>query len=343
MQSNHFAKATLLTLLMALAFFACWEWYLRSKGIKVDYDEGKELWAFKRKQVYQDADKATVFIGASRIKYGLDISTWKRLTGEDAVQLAIDATSPLPVLHNLANDKNFRGKLIIDISEGFLFSLQQYALSRPHEFLGYYEKETYSEKVSFWLHRKLESQFVFLDKNNLSLNAFLDKLPIKRRGGVFVPPIFPMDFCRVTADRQTKMTEKFVTDSNQVKWVLNNFQSLGGLLREQPTQKTATDSILLAMKNSIDKIKARGGQVAFVRPPVSGPFREREEKMFPRDLYWNRLLGFTGITGIHFADYPALNHFNCPDFSHLAPKDAITFTENLVKILKEKGWKFSNP
>ncbi|MER3464877.1 MAG: hypothetical protein C4329_11155 [Chitinophagaceae bacterium] len=56
-------------LLFVLLFFAGWEIYLRSSGVKITYDDGKELWSHHRARVYAPIDKATVFIGSSRIKF----------------------------------------------------------------------------------------------------------------------------------------------------------------------------------------------------------------------------------------------------------------------------------
>ena len=58
-------------------------------------------------------------------------------------------------------------------------------------------------------------------------------------------------------------------------------------------------------------------------------------------MYWDQLLAYTGCPGIHFEDYPETAHFKCPEWSHLAPQDAIAYTKNFIKILvKEKGWTF---
>ncbi|MBS1566440.1 MAG: hypothetical protein JST39_18800, partial [Bacteroidetes bacterium] len=60
-----------------------------------------------------------------------------------------------------------------------------------------------------------------------------------------------------------------------------------------------------------------------------------------RKNYWDKLLEVTGCKGIYFSDYPALAHFQCPEFSHLKPTDAVAYTRGLVDILKtEKGWVF---
>jgi hypothetical protein len=59
---------------------------------------------------------------------------------------------------------------------------------------------------------------------------------------------------------------------------------------------------------------------------------------FPRQKYWDRLLHETNAPGIHFADYPAIANFHCPELSHLTKKDAIIFTQHFIQILGQKGW-----
>ena len=69
-------RAAILMLVLVVLVIGGWELYLRSSGVTISYDNGKELWADKRAMVYEPADKATVFLGSSRIKYDLDIPTW---------------------------------------------------------------------------------------------------------------------------------------------------------------------------------------------------------------------------------------------------------------------------
>ena len=102
-------------------------------------------------------------------------------------------------------------------------------------------------------------------------------------------------------------------------------------------------AVCKGIKMSIDKIRSRGGLVIFVRPPSSGEVLENEKRTFPREQYWDRLLEYTNTPGIHFSDYPAIANFSCPELSHLAPKDGVTFTSHLIEILlDDKGWNFPN-
>src|SRR6185295_20255220 len=118
MQPTPFIKAGLLAIVIAILAAISWEIHLRNDDLKISYDDNSALWANKRAMVYEPADQATVFIGSSRMRFDLDIPLWQRMTGEHAIQLAQDGGDPRPVLTDLANDKNFKGKLIIDVTEG---------------------------------------------------------------------------------------------------------------------------------------------------------------------------------------------------------------------------------
>jgi hypothetical protein len=354
MESKNLVKAGILALVLVVVFIGSWELYLRSKGIQIAYDDGKELWSDKRAMVYEPADKATVLIGSSRNKYDIDIETWKKLTGDHPIQLAMEGTSPLPVLDDLAKDKNFKGKLLIDVTEGLFFSTSPRNTSEPKERIEYYHKRTPAQRASFVVNHALESEFVFLDRDYFSLNALLDELPVPKRKGVFALPWgCPMDFGRITFDRQNVMTNKFLTDTtiqNKVKGLWDFYRKMAPPLPPPGPKlnayyvsaKAEQDSILAVVKADVDKIKARGGQVMFVRTPSSGPYLMGEKMGFPREKFWDRILAVTGCPGIHFEDYPATAHFQCPEFSHLTPADAVVWTKNLVEILKEKGWSFPN-
>src|SRR4051794_13441431 len=101
-QKRLFLKAVILTLILVTASVLSWEIYLRQQGRGISHDDGGSLWSNVRKQVYEPGDKATVFIGSSRIKYDLDIPTWQRLAGDHAIQLANVGSSPRLILSDLA-------------------------------------------------------------------------------------------------------------------------------------------------------------------------------------------------------------------------------------------------
>lgn len=341
MQPRKFLWAGLLTLVIVSVFISAWEWHVRSEGANISYDDDAALWADKRARVYQPRDKATVFIGSSRIKFDLNIDDWRKLTGEDAVQLAMVGTNPLPVLDDLAADPKFKGKLIVDVTEGLFFSRNMNNLGGPLDKIKAYKKRTPSQHASFFIDHFLESKFAFLDVDSYSLAAFADRWGIKNRPGVFTRPNFPMEFDRTSFDRQSIMTDHFVADTNLHNEVTAIWQYFRSLNKDAPVSGAVLDSFFTVIKKDVDQIRARGGEVLFVRTPSSGPYWMGEQMGYPRAAYWDKLLAVTQCQGIHFMDYPAINHFTCPEWSHLQPSDGKIYTANLVAILREKGWKFN--
>lgn len=319
--------------LLVVVVIGSWELYLRHTGVTISYDNGKELWADKRAMVYES--NATVFIGSSRIKYDLDIDTWAKVTGRKAIQLAVEGTSPVPALEDFGNDARFKGKLVVDVTEGLFFSPGGAGNGNDQrENIAYYKSRTPAQRASFILNHALESGFVFLDRDFLSINAELDKLRIPNRPGVFVFPNFPKAFSYCSFDRQDKMADKFLTDTSLQHQVQQNWvfvMTMGKMASHDGP--SPVPGILQSVKKAVDKIKARGGEVVFVRTPCSGPMREGEEHAFPRAKLWDALLATTHCPGIYYSDYPATAHFVCPEWSHLKPTDAVLYTQALITEL----------
>ena len=328
-------------MILVIAAVASWEMYVRNHGYDTSFDDGPPIWADKRAMVYEPADRATVFIGSSRIKFDLDIPTWQNITGDHAIQLACVGSNPIPVLEDLAADKNFKGKLVVDVTEVLFFSTAPPNLETPNKSIKYYKERTPAQRASFLLNYPLESVFAFLDKDRLSLNAKLSHLHIPNRPGVFEEPIFPVEFGRVRYDRSEYMTGKFVADTNMQNEVKGIWRFFAKMSKDPPASGVKLDSILNVVKTAVDKIKARGGQVLFVRTPSSGGFLMGETMGYPREKYWDRIVAMMQCPSIHFADHPVIANFKCPEESHLSQPDALIFTKEFIRILnQEKGWSF---
>lgn len=341
MKHTPLRNALLLACGIVLLFLILWETYLRSTGIGIAYDDGPELWTHKRSLVANTQDRATVFIGSSRNKFDLDIETWRSLTGEDAIQLAFEGTSPIPILDHLANDSLFKGKLIIDVTEMLMFSSNPEDLRLAKKGIDYYENITPAQWFSFHVNKILESQFVFLERDYFSTKALLKRIDIPTRAGMEKEPLFPVDFGRISFDRQNKMSNKFLKEvsiQDSVKNIWSYYSRMGA--KQPPPAPKSIDSIFELIQKDVQKITARGGTVVFVRTPSSGSFLQLELQIFPREQFWNRVLDITGAPGIHFMDYPE-QQLICPEDSHLSPNDAIIYTKSLIRVLEtEKGWSF---
>jgi len=346
MQHHLFARAGAMVVIITILFLFSWESYWRKKGFVISCNDDKIAWAAKRKEVYQSPENATVFLGGSRIKFDLDIPTWEKLTGEQAVQLAMVGTPARLVLLDLANDKNFKGKVLVDVAEGQLFSADTVRRDKSaREALKYYHDETPAQKVSAAINRTLESRLVFLEEGKLGLNNLLNEIPLKDRPGVpaRVLPV-PKEYAYASFDRQAIFTDHFLADTSWQHKQIATWNRTGVANMAKPPLYKGDSLIMLfaQLKTAIDKIRSRGGTVVFVRPPSSLGYLVNENKIFPRSVYWDRMLEYTNTPGIHYADYPGTSNLMCIESSHLGKTDAVKYTTELVKILKEeKGWQFA--
>ena len=337
---NPLLKSSLLTLVLVLTFIVGWELYWRNQNLGLSFNDDESLWAHTRKEIYHSSPSRPVIIGSSRVKFGIDLATWEAATGEKPIQLALVGTAPRPLLTDLANDPNFKGTLIIGVTEGLFFTPDgSFPEREATKRVDFYPKWSLSQQISFHINRVLEPRLCFLDEQRLALRPLLTNLPIPPRPGTWGGPKFPREFSVTTFDRQDVMTDAMVADTAIQHQVQAVWLDIGAHSPKQTMPDAMLTGILNSVKKSIDQIRARGGQVVFVRMPSDGPFYEVEKMSHPREKYWDRLLSHTRTPGIYFADYPALSKYRCPEWSHLTPKDAVTFTQDFIPILQQKtGW-----
>lgn len=344
MESHSITKSGMLAIIITLIAIATYEISLRQNGYTISYDDSESLFANSRRKIYLPQNEATVFTGSSRMKYDIDTETWREITGETPVQLSFVGSRATLVLKDLAADPDFKGKVLVDGTEGLLFDISGRSDRRPGTAIKYFHDETPSQRFSFHVNRILESGFVFLDEDNFSLSPCLEQIPLPTRPGHFSFPKYPAEFAVTNFDRQTQMTENFIRDSSQysiMREVWLNIAKMGSKIERPPS--TVYDSLMLALKKDIDIIKSRGGQVVFLRPPSSGPLWQGEQKGFSRQEFWDKLLHITECKGIHFMDYDETSSYACPEYSHLSPSDAKLYTRKLIQILEtEIAWKFRN-
>ena len=85
---------------------------------------------------------------------------------------------------------------------------------------------------------------------------------------------------------------------------------------------------------AVEKLRARGGKIVFVRFPNGGELKTLEDKLNPRARDWERLLKDSNVPGIYWEDYPDLGSFICPEWSHLSAGDSVEFSKRLVPHLR---------
>ena len=332
---------TVVVVLVVIAAASAWELYCRSIGYGPTLEDNEDLWTITRQRVKPES---IVIIGDSRGWYDLDLDELQRGLGSRPVQLAMGGGCGYPVLADLADDKTFHGTIICSfVPRLFLAPPGTPPMERGEKAVRRSHTQTPAQRASEYLAMPLEEHVAFLKQQDLTLEQLLKRSPIPNRPGALVPPRLPPYFGTVDRERRARMIEecarggKLATTIQQI-W-LPIFTS------PPPPSYIPKDVFMAKMKNAVEtrfrdiiaaveKLRARGGKIVFVRLPVSGGLKALEDKTTPRNQTWDPLLQGTGAPGIYFEDFPELANFNCPEWSHLSAGDSVEFSKRLVPHLR---------
>jgi hypothetical protein len=326
-------RAIVLGALVATAFLtAGWEFFWRGKGlIPGDYRDTNAIWAEARRKA---KDGATVIIGSSRSLFDIDLDVWEELSGVRPVQLAQVGTSPRIFLKDLAEDESFKGLVIVDVTAFLFFTGDG---GPREEVVKYYREQTLAQRADYFLSIPLEETLAFMDEQSRPKRQ-VAIWPFPLREGM-KPRFDPRKLETLDRDRNARMWARVVEDplyldEAKYHWRLVIEQSApppGAPSGPMPPE--AVGAVIAEVKANIDKIRARGGEVAFIRLPYDGMFSVAEDNGFPRAQFWDRLLRETASVGVAFQDHPELQGYEIPEWSHLAPDETPRYTRALVPIL----------
>ncbi len=333
----------IVALLLSLLSVASWEIYWRSQGYIADMDDDKYLWSKTRARVEKATPNDVVVVGSSRTLFNIQIYKWEELTGTKPIQLSNAGSTPLPTFHDIAQNTDFNGTVIVGVTPPLFFSTtfdQASLWTRSSNRIDFYENQTYAQKLNYALSIPLQNTFAFISNDeeswadDINLKSLLKRIKLeKRTAGPEMPPFYR--FQDIDVERNLRMKEKMEIDTsfaNSVKKVWKFFMTSDP--NPPPPDKEGTMAYFL---EDLEKFKARGGKAILVRSPSDGFFENLENQVFPREQYWDELVQKANIPAYHFKDYEQLKNFETIEWSHLSAKDADQFTENLVQILKKDG------
>jgi len=325
-------------LIVTIGLTAGWEVYWRGKMLAAgDYKNTSALWAQERRKAVGDA---TVMIGSSRIFFDIDLDLWEEAAGVRPVMLAMEGTSPRLFLKDLADDENFRGLTIVGVTAPVFFT-QDGGLRA--EVLDYYKKETPSQRFDHFLSAPLEETFAFLDEQTRPKTQ-MTTAPLPLRDGM-QPLFYPRKLSISAADRNTEMWARVVEDERYKEEAKAQWALILQMMAPPPSAdgsppppfpQEAIDAVVGEVKANVDKIRARGGDVAFLRFPYDGMFAVAEDNGFPRERFWDRLVAETDSVGVTFHDYPELQGYEIAEWSHLTAREAERYTRALVPIFEAR-------
>ena len=306
---------------------------MRSLGLLAgDLEDGKSAWAVERRKLESGEHDGVVLIGGSRILFDTDLDAWAEMTGKRPVQLAMPGMNGQPVLEDIAENSAFAGLVVMDVAPTQLFRPPGGGNPAFAGVLDYWRDEGPARRASHRLEILLSEAFAFLDQN-YSSTALIDQLDLPNRGRIGGPYMFPWKLSEAGADRQHRLWREIETNERLREHAISVWMRMQG--RPGPPEPVVA-AICADIAASVAKIRARGGDVVFLRPPSAGAYRARENAMTPRAATWDRMLREADAFGIHFEDYPAMRGLELPELSHLTREDATRFTRAYVGVLRER-------
>jgi hypothetical protein len=332
---------TVIVVLIVIAAASAWEFYCRSIGYGPTLNDNEDLWTLTRRHVKPES---VVIIGDSRAWFDLDLDELQKGLGKRPVQLAMAGSCPYPVLADLAHDENFHGTIICSVVPRlFVAPPGTPPMERAEKAVRRSHTQTPAQRASQYLAMPLEERVAFLKQEELTLDDLLKRLPIPNRPGALVPPRLPPYFGTLDRERRARMIEECARPGK----LQSTIQQIWLPLFSPPPPPTyiPKEEFMAKMKEAmegrfrdttagVEKLRARGGKIVFVRLPVSGELKALEDRAGSRSQIWEPLLKRTGVPGIYFEDYPELSGFNCPEWSHLSAGDSVEFSKRLVPYLR---------
>ena len=325
-------QVLVVAVVLAVILASLWELNWRFAGFRPYHDDDKDLWALWRRQVPEIKADQVLIIGSSRAHFDIDIYEWQNLTGSRPLMLARVGTSPGPLLKDLAENTDFKSLVFVGVAPDLFFGTEKEGgWRRLQERVEYAKKETYAQRLNQAIFMQIDPHFAYINEN-LQLKGLVEWLPIPQRDSIKAPMYWP-DMSVCDANRNLKMIPEMETDTV----MQNQYKKIWASWGWEKPDSTKRDTVINNYATWTRAIEARGGSVIFFRAPVTGVYRDYENEAFPREKYWDVLLKRTGCQGVHFEDYPQLNTFVCPEWSHLLAKDATLYTREFVKILQAQG------
>jgi transposase len=333
---------TVVVVLSVICATTALELYVRSIGYGPTLNDNEDLWALRRRSV---APESLVIIGDSRGWFDVDLDEFEKGLGKRPIQLAMPGSCGYPVLADLAKDESFHGTIVCSFVPGlFLAPPGTPPMERGEKAVRRSHNQTPAQRVSEYLAFPLEEHVAFLKQDDLSLEELLKRLPIPNRPGALVPPRLPPYFQTVDRERRARMWEECARPGSELA---QRIQQIWIPLFTPPPPPTFIPREQFMAKigeaiggrfrdtaAAIEKIRARGGKIVFVRFPHSGGLKELEDRDTPREKTWDPLLKMTGAPGIYYSDFPELKDFQCPEWSHLSAGDSVEFSKRLVPHLR---------
>jgi len=316
-----------------LLLLSGWEMHWRSKDVLPSFRNSEGLWAIQRRRINQGEGDAVVFSGSSRVLFDLNLDVWEQESGQRPIQLALEGTSPMSLVEDLAGNPDFSGTLIVGVSPKLFFSGFEFRRGVFQRYL--------DESPSQWLGQRLSmlvEPYLAFYNFDFALFTVLKRQPWPERPGV-PDDLDVRKLSNMEKDRNTRMWSKLENnieyrDLARFIWA-QNFKPIEERSEEELERfaKNQAEQLERAIA-AVEILQARGVRVIFLRNPSEGYYAISEPMYHPREETWDVLIEQTGAIGIHWEDHEELQGYWLPEWSHLSSSEADRYTKALYHLMQ---------
>jgi hypothetical protein len=282
--------------------------------------DDQNLWASVRDGMRRDDPAQIALVGTSRMRLDFDTREFSRdMGGAPVAQLAIEGSEGLLMFEELSRDDHFRGLLVFDVVPWSVFADMNEHDRTSTDYLAYRAHRPWIAPIDARLRNAVQMTFAF---EQITYRRLMKDLR-SRRWPRPLPTTMDSDRA-IRADWSRASRQEL----NQPMQYL-----MEPLSYARPPQVREN---LAQLELLIRRIESRGGRVALLVLPSTGPLGDAERAACPRERYWDVLAATTSAVTLNWMDDPRLRKFQCPDGSHLDMRDQAEFTRIVVEDLREK-------
>lgn len=306
-----------------LVIVGSWEWLARDAGLGPEYADNRSLWVDARHRLNAAGDDAIALLGASRLQYAVDVSTMSDGMGRPVVQLAVEGTSALATLENLAAE-GFSGTVIYSVAPAFTFNsiLPRIFNGKQLEWVEFYQQQSSSRRMEQSMRLWLQGRLAFRSPDaslTRVASSLLDSgaLPDNDEKTVFGDRVLHVDYSKAP-----------VEEIQMVQFYLEN---------TVPYSDPEFGVILNYIDGLVTQLRRNGANVIFLRLPSSEEVNLLESAFFPKSRYWDRMAQQLDAVFIHADDFPQMAAYVGGDGSHIDTSNIVEFTRELAEILRQQA------
>ncbi len=312
-----------LALVMLLLAVGIWETLIRSAALGPEFIDNRALWVSARQRLNTFGTNAVAVLGASRVQRAIHPETLARELGGPVAQLAVEGTSAIPLLEDLAVDPRFGGTVLFSVAPAFSFNRKLSKLDAGNQaaWVAYYRSQSRSRRIEHDLRLAIQGLFAFRSPD-ASVTRVLPDILLRGK-------LPATDFKTTFADRSVSIDyAKFERTANPQRIVDLYLENTEAYEAEEFADLVNYVSAIVTI------LKAKNCRVIFLRLPSGGIVRDLERQMFPNERFWGYMQKNIDAEFIHFEDYPDLSGYLSVDGSHVASDKSAAFTKALADVIQ---------